>query len=347
MIPQHQAHHVILGAGLIGCYLGGALIHSQQKVTFIARNSFKQIIEKGFTISDYNNHSFDVPLTYAVINDEELNNLEARADVLWLGVKCTALESVIPSIVDCISDKTIIICCQNGVANHKIIQQAFPNNIVLRAMVPFNVVIEGSNNFYRGSEGHFVLECDGNASDSIKWLARQISSGLLPTDTTYHMTALQWAKLQLNLGNAVNALADIPVKEMLSTREYRVLIAKMMQELLQVTDKKQIKLPKIANLPNKWIPKILFLPNFMFNRVAQSMLAIDPKVRTSMWWDLHRGKTSEIKYLNQKLVKTALQIGVDAPLNAKIVEFILKAEEGDKIPPNAFLEWARSAIKQY
>jgi len=345
MIPQHQAHHVILGAGLVGCYLGGALIYSEQKVSFIARSRFKMQLENGFTISDYEHNEYALKPITSVVSHEDLTLLEGPADVLWLTVKCVALESVIPTIVECVTHRTIIICCQNGVANHKIIQQAFPNNHVIRAMVPFNVVNTSQNQFHRGSQGHLVLECEGESADSIKWLARQINSKLLPTDTTYQMTALQWAKLQLNLGNAVNALADIPVKEMLANYQYRQIIAKMMRELLQVTEKKQIKLPKIANLPNKWIPYVLSLPNFLFNRVAQSMLAIDPNVKTSMWEDVQTGKVTEIDFINAKVVDTGKQIGVDTPINAYIVALIKRAEQGDKVSADVFYEWVCNTNK--
>lgn len=339
MIPQHQAHHVILGAGLIGCYLGGALIYSEQKVSFIARSHFKKQIQDGFIISDYENNEYALAPISSVFSPNNLLELEGPADVLWLTVKCLALESVIPTIVECVTDRTIIICCQNGVANHKIIQQAFPNNQVIRAMVPFNVTNTIENRFHRGSQGHLVLECEGEASDSIKWLARQLNSALLPTDTTYHMTALQWAKLQLNLGNAVNALADVPVKEMLGNYQYRLLIAKMMRELLQVTEKKQIKLPKIANVPNTWIPNVLSLPNFLFNRVAHSMLAIDPTVKTSTWSDIHAGKMTEIEFINAQVVDTGKQIGVDTPINSQVVALIKRAEQGEKVSADVFYDW--------
>jgi 2-dehydropantoate 2-reductase len=136
------------------------------------------------------------------------------------------------------------------------------------------------------------------------------------------MTALLWAKLQLNLGNSVNALADIPVKAMLQQRGYRRVIAMLMQELLLVTDKLGISLPKVTSLPAHWIPKVLRLPDFLFQRIANKMLAIDPNVRTSMWWDVSQGKETEIDYLNGAIVAQAQHVGLKCQVNQRIIQLI-------------------------
>jgi 2-dehydropantoate 2-reductase len=150
------------------------------------------------------------------------------------------------------------------------------------------------------------------------------------------MSALLWAKLQLNLGNAVNAIADIPVKEMLEMPIYRKFIALLMEELLEVTEKQKIKLPKIANLPNTWIPKVLKLPNFIFTLLAQKMIAVDPKVKTSMWWDLQQGKVTEIDFINGKVVSQAEKLDVAVPANKWIVALVHHAEKGERLSADEF-----------
>jgi len=140
------------------------------------------------------------------------------------------------------------------------------------------------------------------------------------------MQSLLWAKLQLNLGNSVNALANIPVKTMLQQRDYRLVIALLMKELLLVTKAMHIKLPKVTALPGQYVPYILRLPNGLFNLVANKMLAIDPKVRTSMWWDVSQGKKTEIEYLNGAIVEAAEKLKIPTPANKKIIELIKAIE---------------------
>ncbi len=337
---EKQAHknaqHIVFGAGMIGCYLAASMLLVKQNVSIICREKTKNALQHNFSLSDYKGNEFKVDALPEIFLDSEIDQLKEKADFLWLTVKCSSLPDIVDDIKKCITNKSIIICCQNGVATHSVIKQAFPHHNVIRAMVPFSVVSERGGHFHRGSEGHMTIEQNEQVEETVRWLARQLNSRLLPVATSFNMTHLQWAKLQLNLGNALTALADIPTKAMLEDREYRLCLAEMMRELLKVTNKKKIKLPKIANLPNKWIPNVLALPDFLFGLVAQKMLEIDPKVKTSMWWDLHFNRKTEIDYLNAKVCVVGAQVGVETPFNQFVVDLIKEAEQGNRIDAKAF-----------
>lgn len=329
-ITQGSTKHLIFGAGLIGCYLGACFSYAKQRVILVGKARFTEQLRKNYSISDYKNQTFTVEEMPEVYRKEQLTGKHIKTDFIWLTVKCTALEDAVLDIQSLVTENTIILCCQNGVKTHSLVKQAFPHNKVIRVMIPFNVVNDSTGHFHRGSQGHMAIESIVTMDDNVKWLARQLSSKFLPLEVSYNMTALQWAKLQLNLGNAVNALASIPLKEMLENKLYRLFLAQLMQELLVVTSKKQIKLPKIANVPNKYIPSILRLPTWAFKLIAHQMLALDPKVRTSMWWDLNESRKTEIDFLNNTVVKQAKQLGIATPCNAFVVEAIKQAEDGHR-----------------
>lgn len=337
-IPHHIEHHIVFGAGLIGCYLGGALVLAKQNVTLVGRPRFLEQLSEQYVLSDYLGNRELVSPSPMIVTIEQAQQESVHADVIWLTVKCTALNQAMADMRHFVNKNTIIICCQNGVGTHQIVENAFPHNQVIRAMVPFNVVNDVKGVFHRGSEGNMTLEVTPTLEASTKWLARQLTSGVLPVGITYHMTALQWSKLQLNLGNAVNAMADIPVKNMLQTRLYRQFIALLMDELLTLAEKQQIKLPKIANLPNKWIPKVLRLPDVLFGLLAQKMIAVDPKVKTSMWWDLAQQRKTEINFINGKIVHKAHSLDLAVPANEWIVSLIHQAEQGNRLSADEFKE---------
>jgi 2-dehydropantoate 2-reductase len=137
--------------------------------------------------------------------------------------------------------------------------------------------------------------------------------------------------LQLNLGNSVNALADIPVKAMLEQRGYRRVIALLMTELLQVADALGIKLPKVTAISAHKIPLVLRLPNFIFSRVANKMLEIDPNVRSSMWWDVSQGKPTEIEYINGAILNHAKTLNITCSANEAISTLISQLSGGATI----------------
>jgi 2-dehydropantoate 2-reductase len=108
----------------------------------------------------------------------------------------------------------------------------------------------------------------------------------------------------------------------------------MMKELLSLTDCLGIDLPKVTALPAHFIPRVLCLPDILFKLVANKMLAIDPNVRTSMWWDLSQGKGTEIDYLNGAILKASTSLNLPCPVNEKIVQLVksISAKEQDALP---------------
>ena len=341
--------HTVFGAGLIGSYLGGALSVKEFQTTLICRASTKAKLTSGLKLTDYQGHEAILP-KIDVLDDKQLadsNTKITKARFLWLTVKCTGINQAAIDIAPLIDKNTIILCCQNGLGSDAAVKQAYPDNIVLRVMVPFNVAELSPGHYHRGSEGTLTIEHTSESQAGVNSLVMSLNSELLPVRSTADMDALLWAKLQLNLSNSVNALADIPVKTMLEQRAYRKVIALLMKELLQVADALDIKLPKLTAISANKIPMVLALPNFIFSRVANKMLEIDPKVRSSMWWDVSQGKPTEIEHLNGAILKNAKNVNIDCPANEKIISLIsqlsgnasLTEEEKPPIAAETLLAW--------
>ena len=316
--------HIVFGAGLIGCYLGGVLTALGFNTGLVCRPSVQEKLKLGMKLTDYQHHQTNVQ-QLDVINSEQLPTdivTLTKADFLWLTVKCTGVEKAVADIAPWVNKHTVIFCCQNGLGSDTAVKLAYPDNLVLRVMVPFNVVELSAGHYHRGSEGDMTIESSDSSHDLVTSLVTTLHSALLPIKTTKDIHALLWAKLQLNLGNSVNALADIPVKAMLEQRGYRRVIAMLMTELLQVADALNIKLPKITAVSAHKIPMILRLPNFIFSRVANKMLEVDPNVRSSMWWDVSQGKPTEIEHINGAILKHAKSLNIACPANEKISSLI-------------------------
>ncbi|EED30507.1 2-dehydropantoate 2-reductase [gamma proteobacterium NOR5-3] len=322
--------HVIFGAGLIGGYLAGAMIDKGLDVRIVARPSVQKKLANGLQLTDYQEHAAFIQHV-SFVNEGALQDSSGahHCDYLWLTVKCTAVESALEELSALVGPDTVIFCVQNGLGSDQAVKQKFPHNTVTRAMVVFNVAEPAAGHLHRGSEGVLWIEELADCPEITRNLVSQINSALLPTKSCDHMQALLWAKLQLNLANAVNALADIPVKQMLEDRNYRRVIALLMRELLAVCKTKNIRLPAVANLPGRLIPTFIALPDFLFKRLGQKMIAIDPTVRASMWWDLSADKITEVDYLNGAVVREGEALGLHSPANERLVAMIHAAERGE------------------
>ena len=286
-------NHLIFGAGLIGSYLAGCFIQSGVKVSLVERKSAQKSFANGFKLSDYEDNHFQSALSPSFINA----NNNRSFDIVWLGVKCNSVASIIEGLRPFINPSSIIICCQNGFGSEQVIIDAFPDNDVLCAVVGFNVAQINTGHWHRSTQGALVIEQNGTQSDKLNHLEKQISSDLLPVRLSSHIEAERWAKLQFNLTNAVNALADVTIKEMLDSRGYRFIIAQLMSELLDVTNALQLTLPKLSGVHGKMIPFLMRLPNIIFKLLAQNKFTVDPLARTSMWHDLKQKKRTEVDFI--------------------------------------------------
>lgn len=336
--------HTIFGAGLIGGYLAAHLApvtkqtQPNARLLVVGRDYAKPNFGTQMTISDY----ASPPQTRNTNNIDFVSNVTSRSGgysrVLWLTVKCTAIEQIIADIQTLIGPDTLIVCCQNGIGSDLLIRQAFPNNTVVRCMFPFNVVQLNPGHFHRGSSGTIMFEQlpagQSNVFDdfyrafssTVEQLNKQFGN-VFPCAWNTQMDALLWAKCQVNLTNSVNALANLSLKETLLHRGYRKIIALMMQEHLAVCAGQGIVLPKITKVAAKYIPTVLTLPNWLFSRVAKSMVDIDPHAKLSMWWDLEQGRATEIDFINGATIKAGKDLGIPTPMNEIVYYAIKKLEQ--------------------
>ena len=322
MTEKQTSRHCIFGAGLIGGYVAGALLDSGQSVSVVARPRVRARFENGMVLTDLDGHRCEVDApTFAAPGD-------GAPAFLWLTVKCTQVANAMADVQSLVDHNTVILCCQNGLGSEGPVKTALPGNTVLRAMVAFNVAELDKNHLHRGSGGSLTLE---HHPDAVV-LADQVTSPLMPFELSADIEATLWAKLQLNLINAINALSDVPVRAMLEQRGYRQAFAACMRELLAITRAKGIDLPRLTALPGPWLPGMLSLPDWLFRQLARPMLEVDPTVRTSMWWDLKQGKPTEIAHLNGAVVKNGRLAGVPTPVNEQVVRLVRAVERGDACP---------------
>lgn len=315
--------HLIVGSGLIGSYLASVLTLNGAQVGVIARGDWAKRLSQPFVVTDYLGHQESLDRLDVLTGEQRVN-----ADVIWLTVKCTALVDAIETLKRVLSPGTIIMCCQNGVGSHEQVKNAFANHTVLRVMVPFNVVWQAPNRLHKGSEGTVVVEHYTRVTQA---LCEQLTHPLLSIKGSSEIENVQWAKLQLNLGNGVNALANTPVKTMLSDRGYRLIIARLMTELLNVCRHANRPLPKVAAVSGRYLPGLLSLPDLLFRIVGSRMLDIDPHVKTSMWWDLSMNRATEKDALYGAVVEEGIRLGIDTPYNQAMHSLLTQVEKNNFI----------------
>ncbi|WP_455734231.1 2-dehydropantoate 2-reductase, partial [Burkholderia stabilis] len=223
---------------------------------------------------------------------------------------------------------TIVISFQNGLHNADVLRDALPQATVLAGMVPFNVIEREPGAFHQGSAG--VLAAD--ASPALQPFADAFARAGLPLARHRDMRAVQWAKLLLNLNNAVNALANLPLRDELAQRAYRRCVALAQREALHWLARAAIRPARLTPLPAAWIPAVLDLPDAAFRVLGGRMLTIDPLARSSMSDDLAARRATEVEWINGEVVRLAARFGAQAPVNARLCALVHDAESAAARP---------------
>lgn len=329
-----MTQHLVFGVGLIGGFMAGSFASKGLEVSVIGRESMRERFSANFTVTDYHGHKAHVSNIDFISADQ---TCDIEFDFIWLTVKCTGLDQALLDLAPYVSANTVILSCQNGLGSDAAVQAVFPDNIVKRVIMTSNVAQQSDVHLHRGSQGDLLVEAHQCADG--RNLAETVSTDLLVAQHIENIEAYSWSKLQLNLANAVNALADIPVKQMLEQRGFRRIIAKAMQELIDVSRAKGLSLPKLASVPMVLVPRVLNTPDWLFKLLASKMMDIDPTVRTSMWWDLSGQRLTEVDVLNGAVVKEGQALGMACPINQRIVDYIHKAESAEVRTPFSHTEF--------
>ena len=318
------ARVAVFGAGSIGCYVGGAWAAAGLDVTLIGRERLaKAVAGYGLTIGDYTGwrHGF-APGEIAFTTDPAAL---ADADIILVTVKGGSTAEAGEAIAHRGRPGATVVSFQNGVGNKALLERALGTHFtVVQGMVPYNVIYLGDGRFHKGVAGTLVAE----DVPAMRTLAGSVTGSREPLRLSPDMAGVAWGKLLINLNNAVNALSGRTLLEQLGERRYRRVVAASQKEALRLLRRAGIAPAKVGPLAPRLVPLAIGSPDWLFKHLFARRWKIDDKARSSMSDDLLSGRVTEVDQLNGEVVRLAELLGLDAPVNRRIVALIQAAEAG-------------------
>ena len=324
----------VAGAGSIGCFVGGMLADAGARVALLTRpRVIQEIRDHGLKLTSFEGFERDVAPSRLTLSEDA--RVLADSSVVLVTVKSADTAEIADVIARHTTSDAVVISLQNGIGNTSVLRERLPGRRVLAGMVPFNVVAPGAGRFHRATSGDIVIEQDDAGT------AERLSVPGLRMRASADIAGVQWGKLLLNLNNALNALADLPLRQQLAQRDWRRLFADQIAEGLAALRADGIKPVSSTPLPSSWTPHLLRLPDPVFATLLGRTMKIDPEARSSMWEDLQRGRATEIDYLQGVITAIADRHGLKAPLSRRVVELIKSAEVAGKGSPKLMPEQIR------
>jgi len=309
---------LVMGAGAIGCYLGGCLQTAGVSVVFVGRpRVLATLREHGLTLTDLDGGRRRLDPGALSLHEQIPTGI--APSLVLLAVKSGATAEAAAQLGAALPSGTPVVSMQNGVSNTATAHAAAPSLRLLAGMVPFNIAELAPGHYHRGTSGVLAAQDDAALRERLADFER---AGLPLQLHADDLRALQWGKLLLNLNNPVNALSGLPLRAQLMDRGYRECLAALQTEALGVLRRAGIQAAQVGALPPPRVPTLLRLPTPLFRLIAARMLRIDPKARSSMADDLAQGRVTEIDALCGEVVRLAASAGMTAPLNARMVALV-------------------------
>jgi 2-dehydropantoate 2-reductase len=285
-------HIYILGAGSIGSVYG-ALLSQQNQVTLIGRAShMKAIANNGLELVGDRTGTFR-PATSLQITEIPPKTL------LMLCVKAYDLYESLAAIQPLIRKDTVILLLQNGLGIEKEAWRATKKTgIHRRGIVRFGSELQDPGQV-QVSWNDTILDKDP--------VSRQIAKTFKMCDLAVSMSEEfqtdVWRKVVINcITNPLTAILQVQTSELISP-QLRPLWHAIVEECIQVGSAEGVELDaSILQLMEQHLPRYTN--------------------QTSMLQDILRGRKTEIRFLNGKIVEMGITHKIPTPFNASLTHMV-------------------------
>lgn len=163
-----------------------------------------------------------------------------------------------------------------------------------------------------------------------------------PIERTRDITGAQWTKLLINHVNALPAITGMSVQEVIAHRGLRRVMTASMRETVRIARRIGVRFERVNGVSGAVLGLVGSVPlplAELFPRILAKRLGPVPNPGSTLQ-SIRRGQLTEIDYLNGAVVAAAAEAGLDAPVNAAIVELVHEVERS-----GAFLEPAEVLLR--
>jgi len=287
----------IVGSGGVGGYFGARLAASGQDVTFIARGSHLQALQKeGLKV-----HSALGDLHLPEVKATNDTAVVGPVDVIMIAVKLWATEEAAAAAKPMIGPNTVAVSFQNGVVAVDTLLPILGKEHVMGGVANIAALIEGPGVIrHNGNMANlFFGELDGKPSPRSQALQVACKIANVQAELVGDINRAIWEKfVRLVTLSALTSLTRMPVGPIRSDPDTRSLMQQVMEEVVAVGKAKGVK--------------------FDAGLIADQMSKVDGYPATmvaSMCGDLRRGNRLELPWLSGMVAKLGKELSVPTPAN--------------------------------
>lgn len=295
----------ILGAGALGCAIGGTLAQAGHAVTLINRHRahVEAINSVGLRLRTAWGET--TVRCAATLNPGGLD----KQDVVIVLVKSFDTHTAMTSALELVGPDTVVLSLQNGLGHEDILAELVGREHLLAGKTYVGGVLLAPGCVAAGVSGKetFIGELDGSLSPRARAMGAAFNAAGLVTTVSDNVRGLIWDKLLVNVATgALAAITRLTYGPLYQLPEIEATAIAAVQEAMDVARACGIPLTT-TQARSAWTKASAGLP---------------PDFKTSMLQSLEKGSMTEVEFINGAVVRWGERCGVATPVNRTLTACI-------------------------
>lgn len=301
----------ILGAGALGCAMGGVLTEAGHEVWLINRNAdqVEAMNSRGLMLrTDGVDRTVQVRATTTA-------GPVGTVELVIVLVKSFHTAEAMQAALSLLAPGTTVLSLQNGLGHEDVLAGIVGRERLLAGKTYVGGAQLAPGHVMAGTVGKLTLigEPDGGLSQRALRIAALFDAAGLDTTVSENIAGTIWDKLLINLATgALSAISRLPYGLLYQSPELQACAVAAVSEAMAVARASGITL-SIAEPVDAW-------------RMAGAGLPYGFK--PSMLQSLEKGSITEIDFINGAVVRQGEKVGVPTPVNQTLVACIKGIERG-------------------
>lgn len=294
-----------LGAGALGCAIGGTLAAAGSDVTLI--DPFQAHVD-AINRDGLRMKVGDSERVVRVRAALDCAKLEAP-DLLIVLVKSFHTRAAIEVAQDIVGPDTAVMSLQNGMGHEEILSEAVGAEHVLAGKTYVGGVMLGPGHVIAGTQGKRTVigEIDGRISERAMAIAAEFERAELPCEVSDNILGAMWDKLLINVSTgALSGITGQVYGSLYAVPEIEATAIAAVAEAMTVAKASGVKL-SIKSPRDAWLMAAEGLPY---------------EFKTSMLQSLEKGSITEIDFINGAVVRMGRKHNIPTPVNQTLVAAI-------------------------
>jgi len=301
----------VLGAGSLGCALGGVLTEAGNEVWLINRHATQvdAMNDRGLILIE-NGNDRTVKVRAATTATEA-----GAVDLVLLLVKSFHTKEVMESSKSLLGPETVVLSLQNGAGHEDILADIVGRERVLAGKTYAGGTQVGVGRVEIGVHGRETVigELDGNITDRVQQIVDTFNEAGLLAIATDNILGTIWDKLMINVATgALSTITGLVYGDLYQVPESVGCALAAVAEAMTVAKASGVTLSTTD-------------PQEVWEKAADGL---PYEFKASMLQSIEKGSITEADYVNGAVVAQGKKVGVPTPINQTLVACIKGMERG-------------------